>query len=163
MQGSNGRHAAFTGSSGTRRPGEPCRRPPPTRAPSRPACTIRRVSLTTFVLLGLEFLLALPPTRRMWHGGARPGQLVGYLALLLLLGALAIEARPLARYTIPILVALYLFPYLGLGARWQRWRSNLEEGGTGSGGATVIEGHANRIDPTGRAEPGTDGVGRGAR
>ncbi len=130
---------------------------------SRPTCTIRRVSLTTIVLLGLEFLLALPPTRRMWQGGARPGQLVGYLALLLLLGALAIEVRPLARYTIPILLALYLLPYLEPGARWQRWRGGTGERGTRESATTVIEGHANRIDPGGHADRGTDGIGRGAR
>ena len=125
------------------------------------------MGLVTVALLVALFLLALAPSRRLWLDGASLGTRVGYLLVLLAIGFAAIEVRSLARYLAPLLLALYLFPYLGLTARWRRWlgRTDVRQAGTdrpagavgwggrrwrgdgrSTGGPTVIEGQALRID-----------------
>ena len=109
------------------------------------------MGLSTLLLLALLFLPALGPTRRLWHDGVRLDRRVAYLLLLLATGLLAIEARPLERYLLPLLLLLYLLPYLDLPARLRRWRG--QPSGTGAGehrarsvDPTVIEGSSQRID-----------------
>jgi len=118
-------------------------------------------------LLFLLFLLALVPTRKLWIGGIGVGPRTTYLIALLAIGALAVQARPLAKYLLPAAILLYLLPFTGLPERWARWRTRASRdggapgarnvGGTDTGGRvgrgfrrgrpTVVEGHAVRLEP----------------
>ena len=91
-------------------------------------------------LLFVLFLLALLPTRRLWVAGTGLGFRVGYLVTLLVLGLAAVEFEALGKYMVPVLLALFLFPFTGIPAWWERTR---HRGGRGG----IIEGHAVRLDP----------------
>ncbi len=94
----------------------------------------------TLGLLFVLFLLALLPARRLWIAGAGLEWRAGYLAALLGLGLLAIEFEGLGRYLLPLLVLLYLVPFSGLPAWWQRARGRRDRAG-------IVEGRAVRLDP----------------
>jgi hypothetical protein len=94
----------------------------------------------TLSLLFVLFLLALLPTRRLWVAGTGLGFRVGYLVTLLVLGLAAVEFEALGKYMVPVLLALFLFPFTGIPAWWERTRHRGARGG-------IIEGHAVRLDP----------------
>jgi hypothetical protein len=73
------------------------------------------------------FLLALIPARKLWKAGIGLGTRVTYLVALIAFGTLAFEARPLARFMLPVAVLLYLLPFSGLPEWWAR-RSGREPG-----------------------------------
>ncbi|MDA8201900.1 MAG: hypothetical protein M0Z49_03930 [Chloroflexi bacterium] len=97
----------------------------------------------TLSLLFVLFVLALLPTRRLWAAGASLEWRVGYLVALLALGLAAIEFEALGRYLLPILLLLYLVPFSGVPAWWQRARGRGARPG-------IVEGHAVRLDPEDR-------------
>ncbi len=118
-------------------------------------------------LLFLLFLLALVPTRKLWVGGIGVGPRTTYLIAVMALGALAVQARPLAKYLVPAAILLYLLPFTGLPERWARWRTRSSrdggprnartvggsdasghvDGGDRSRRTTVVEGHAVHLEP----------------
>ena len=94
------------------------------------------------VLAALAFvflLLALIPSRRLWHTGVPLWPRVVYLVTLIALGLIAFEARPLARYLLPLIVLLFLLPFSGLPERWTRWRRRTSRGDEAGQGATDID------------------------
>ena len=93
----------------------------------------------TLALLFVLFALALLPARRLWIAGAGLEWRIGYLVTLLALGLAAIEFEALGRYLLPVLLVLYLVPFSGIPARWERWRRRPARD-------TIIEGHAIRLD-----------------
>jgi hypothetical protein len=64
-------------------------------------------------------LLALAPTRRLYVAGRSPGVVASYFAGLWLLGVLVALAPRLARVVVPVLVVLYIVPFLD-------WRAGLD-------------------------------------
>jgi hypothetical protein len=64
-------------------------------------------------------LLALAPTRRLYVAGRSPGIIASYFVSLWLLGVLVALAPRLARLVLPILVVLYIVPFLD-------WRTGLD-------------------------------------
>ncbi len=93
----------------------------------------------TLTLLFVLFLLALLPTRRLWVAGTGLEWRIGYLVTLLALGLASIEFEALGRYLLPLLLLLYLVPFSGIPARWERWRRRPPRD-------TIIEGRAIRLD-----------------
>jgi hypothetical protein len=89
--------------------------------------TIQAMSLplVAALLAFIFFLLAIIPARRLWHAGVALWPRVFYLVVLIALGVIAFEARPLSRFLLPVLVLLYLLPFSGLPERWTRWRQRL--------------------------------------
>ena len=100
----------------------------------------------TLALLFVLFVLALLPTRRLWSAGTGLEWRIGYLVTLLALGLAAIEFEALGRYLLPILLLLYLLPFSGIPARWERWRRRPPRD-------TIIEGHAVRLDADDSTRP----------
>jgi hypothetical protein len=64
-------------------------------------------------------LVALWPTRRLYVTGRSAGFITAYFAGLWLLGLLIVLAPRIARLILPILVVLYVVPFLN-------WRAGLE-------------------------------------
>jgi hypothetical protein len=64
-------------------------------------------------------LLALVPTRRLYVAGRSPGVIATYFVSLWLLGVLVALAPRLARLVVPILLILYIVPFLD-------WRGGLD-------------------------------------
>ena len=94
------------------------------------------------VLAALAFvflLLALIPSRRLWHTGVPLWPRIVYLLLLVFLGVAAFELRPLARYLLPLIILLFLLPFSGLPERWSRWRRRTSRGDEGGQRAPDID------------------------
>jgi hypothetical protein len=74
-----------------------------------------------FVLLAtlVVGLLALAPTRRLYIAGRSPGIIASYFVGLWLLGVLVALAPRLARLVVPVLVVLYIVPFVD-------WRAGLD-------------------------------------
>jgi hypothetical protein len=119
------------------------------------------MGLGLVVLAFVFFLLALIPARKLWKAGIGLGTRVTYLATLILFSTIAFEARPLARFLLPVALLLYLLPFSGLPEWWARRsgrrpeaqasaprtaRSFRGSGGSRNGGATVIDGTAVHLD-----------------
>jgi hypothetical protein len=64
-------------------------------------------------------LLALWPTRRLYVTGRSAGFITAYFAGLWLLGLLIVIAPRVARLTLPLLVVLYVVPFIN-------WRAGIE-------------------------------------
>ncbi len=69
-------------------------------------------SLTFLVLLGAIALLALIPTRRLYLAGWSPRALALYYVGLVALALIVAELRAPARFLIPILVVVYIAPFV---------------------------------------------------
>ncbi len=70
------------------------------------------LSLTLLVLLGAIGLLALIPTRRLYLAGWSPRALALYYLGLVTLALVVAELRAPARFLIPILVVVYIAPFV---------------------------------------------------
>ncbi|MFL5680748.1 MAG: hypothetical protein ACJ77B_09125 [Chloroflexota bacterium] len=57
-------------------------------------------------------LLALPPARRLFQSGRSVGTIAGYYATLVLIGLLLVLAPARGRLLIPVLVVLYVVPFI---------------------------------------------------
>ncbi|HEX8938713.1 MAG TPA: hypothetical protein VF763_01005 [Candidatus Limnocylindrales bacterium] len=69
-------------------------------------------SLATITAFAVVGLVALLPTRRLFLAGLGPRTLLAYLVLLIGLSLLGLEARAGARFLLPLLVGLYLAPFV---------------------------------------------------
>jgi hypothetical protein len=67
---------------------------------------------TFLALLAVIGLLALIPTRRLFLAGWSSGALVAYFLTLVGLGLIVAELRAPARFLIPILVIVYIAPFV---------------------------------------------------
>jgi hypothetical protein len=65
-------------------------------------------------------LLALAPTRRLYVAGRSPGAIATYFICLWLLGVAVALAPRLARLLLPLLVVLYIVPFLNCRAGFDR-------------------------------------------
>ena len=102
--------------------------------------------ILAFVLLVAAIaLLAMVPTRRLFLAGWSTGALTAYFLALVGLGLFVAELRGPARYLIPILVVVYIAPFVTARAGIDRLRGRLG----GSPGA-----------PGGKPSPDTDTAGR---
>jgi len=82
--------------------------------PSRSPRTIRQVSPTTLLLVGIVALLVLLPTRRLQLAGWSRQNLTLYFLGMWALGALVAALPAPARFLIPILLVAYLAPFVTL-------------------------------------------------
>jgi hypothetical protein len=90
-------------------------------------------SLAFVALLGAIGLLALLPTRRLHVGGWKNPALTTYFLILVALGLLVAELRGPARYLIPILVVIYVAPFVITRDGIARVRGRM------GGGPTIID------------------------
>ena len=113
-----------------------------------------RVSwLPLVAIAAVVFALALIPTRRLSLAGWRPAWLAAYLVVLVSLALIAIEMRAGIRVLVPIILVLYVAPFIGAPDRVARAISRLGAGRGGSG-PTVIDGTARPVaDPPAAAGP----------
>jgi hypothetical protein len=79
----------------------------------------RVVSPFLLVAVLVVGLLALAPTRRLYVAGRSPGIVASYFVCLWLLGVLVALAPRLARLVVPVLLVLYIVPFLN-------WRAGLD-------------------------------------
>jgi hypothetical protein len=124
--------------------------------------------LPLLAIAAVAFALALIPTRRLSLAGWRPAWLAAYLVVLMALALLAIELRAGIRVVVPILLVLYVAPFIGAPDRVARAIARLGAGRAGGGAGTIIDGTARPVDgsaPTdGRRDdgPGADASPAGA-
>jgi hypothetical protein len=123
----------------------------------------RRVSwLPVLAVAAVAFALALIPTRRLSLAGWRPTWLAAYFVALLALAVLAVELRAGLRVLVPILIVLYVAPFVGAPEVVARTIARLGAGRGGRGAGTVVEGTARPADEPstatadGSAPPGED-------
>lgn len=77
------------------------------------------IEILAVVVVVAVVVLAVP-VRRLVLSGHSGWTVVGYVALLLVLAAAVTEARPLARYLLPILGLAYIAPFITLGGGLDR-------------------------------------------
>ncbi len=71
------------------------------------------MSWPLFLVAVAAFALALVPTRRLFLSGWKPAPLAFYLGLLIALGVAAVFVRAGIRVVVPILLVLYVLPFIG--------------------------------------------------
>jgi hypothetical protein len=88
---------------------------------TRRSARIIAVVVSPFLLIAVLIvgLLALAPTRRLYVAGRSPGIVASYFVCLWLLGVLVALAPRLARLVVPVLLVLYIVPFLN-------WRAGLD-------------------------------------
>jgi hypothetical protein len=111
--------------------------------------------LPLLAIAAVVFALALIPTRRLSLAGWRPAWLAAYLLVLMALALLAIELRAGIRVLVPILLVLYVAPFIGAPGRVARAIARLGpgQGGRNGGRGTIIDGTARPADGPPSAEP----------
>jgi hypothetical protein len=102
--------------------------------------------LPIFAVAAVAFALALIPTRRLSLAGWRPAWLAAYFVALLALAVLAVELRAGLRVLVPILIVLYVAPFVGAPEVIVRTIARLGTGRGGAGAGTVVEGTARPAD-----------------
>jgi hypothetical protein len=101
-----------------------------------------------FVVLAVAIaLLAMIPTRRLFLAGWSTAALTAYYLVVLALGLFVAELRGPARYLIPILVVIYIVPFITAKDGIARLRGRM--GGT----RPAPRGDPTAAGGTGRAEP----------
>ena len=106
------------------------------------------MSWTLVAIVLVAFVLALAPTRRLHLAGWRAAPLAIYLALLIALAVAAVAARGGVRVVVPILLVLYVLPFIGAPEIVARTVARLGGGGRPPADGPVIEGTATRVvDP----------------
>jgi len=122
--------------------------------------------LPILAVAAVAFALALIPTRRLSLAGWRPTWLTAYFVALLAVAVLAVEMRAGLRVLVPILIVLYVAPFVGAPEIVARTIARLGAGRGGAGVGTVVEGTARPVDePSGAAgvgKSGPSGAGSGA-
>jgi hypothetical protein len=71
------------------------------------------MSWAILAVAAVAFALALLPTRRLFVAGWRPAPLAVYLAILVGLAVAAVFVRTGIRFLVPILLVLYVLPFVG--------------------------------------------------
>jgi hypothetical protein len=72
-----------------------------------------RVSWAILAVALVAFALALVPTRRLFLAGWRPAPLAIYLGVLVALAVAAVFLRAGIRVVVPLLLVLYVLPFIG--------------------------------------------------
>ena len=109
-------------------------------------------SLTFILLVAAIGALALIPTRRLFTAGWRSGSLAAYFGMLFSLGLLIALTRGRVGFLLPILVLVYIAPFVTArdGIRRLRGRTgggSSEAGGAGTGGADSRPGGIKNVTP----------------
>ena len=99
-----------------------------------------RVSWLALAVAALAFALALLPTRRLFMAGWRPVPLAAYLVVLMSLAIVLVLFRAGIRVLLPILLVLYVAPFVGAPEILSRTITRLGPGRGGRGGPVVIDG-----------------------
>jgi len=102
--------------------------------------------LPYLAIAAVAFAFALIPTRRLSLAGWRPAWLAAYLVALLALAVLALELRAGLRVLVPILIVLYVAPFIGAPEIVARTIARLGPGRGGAGARTIVEGTARPVD-----------------
>jgi hypothetical protein len=89
------------------------------RAVGRPYHRAMPLEILIVVLVVAAVVIAVPVRRLMLDGFSRSAVLA-YAALLLILALAVTEARPLARYLLPVLGLAYIAPFITLGGGLDR-------------------------------------------
>ena len=71
------------------------------------------------VLVAVALIVLAVPLRRLHLDGRSNGTVISYAVLLLALGVAVTEARPLARYLLPIIGLVYIAPFI-------TWRGGID-------------------------------------
>jgi len=108
-----------------------------------------------FVLLIIAIaLLAMIPTRRLFLAGWSTGALTAYFLIVVALGLFVAELRGPARYLIPILVVVYIAPFVTARDGIRRLRDRMSgvppaprDGGAPGGGSRAARAQARRPAP----------------
>jgi hypothetical protein len=111
------------------------------------------VSWTLFGAAIVAFVLALLPTRRLFLSGWRPAPLALYLGALMALAVAALFVHAGIRVVVPVLLVLYILPFIGAPEIVARTVARIGSGGGERPGPRIVEGTARDVDPpgTGRA------------
>lgn len=94
------------------------------------------MSPTTLALAGLVALLVLLPTRRLQLAGWRRESLTAYFLTVWLLGAVVAAMPAPAKFLIPLLLVMYLAPFVTLRDGLDRLLGRPRNGGAGGPGGT---------------------------
>jgi hypothetical protein len=110
-----------------------------------------RVSWAILAVALVAFALALVPTRRLFLAGWRPAPLAVYLGILVALAVAAVFLRAGIRVVVPLLLVLYVLPFIGAPAIVARTVTRIGGGRP----PRVVEGRATPVPgPPGTADDG---------
>ena len=98
------------------------------------------MSWLALAVAALAFALALLPTRRLFLAGWRPAPLAAYLLVLMALAMALLLFRAGIRVLLPILVVLYIAPFVGAPEVVARTITRLGTGRGGHGARGVVDG-----------------------
>lgn len=113
------------------------------------------VSWTILAVALVAFLFALLPTRRLFVAGWRPAPLAIYIGALVALALAAVFVRAGVRVVVPVLLVLYVLPFIGAPDAVARTVARLGSRRSGRARRTV-DGTATRVDG---GPPAGTGVG----
>jgi hypothetical protein len=108
------------------------------------------VSWLALGVAAAAFALALLPTRRLFVAGWRPAPLAAYLLVLMALATSLLLFRAGIRVLLPILLVLYIAPFIGAPEVVARTITRLGAGRGGRGARGIVDGEA---DPAGAVPP----------
>lgn len=108
------------------------------------------MSWLALAVAALAFALALIPTRRLFLAGWRPAPLAAYLLVLMALAMSLLLVRAGIRFLLPILLVLYVLPFVGAPEVVARTITRLGAGRGGRGARDVVDG---AISPSGAQTP----------
>jgi hypothetical protein len=122
-----------------------------------------RVSWLALAVAALAFALALIPTRRLFLAGWRPAPLAAYLLVLMALAIGVVLFRAGIRVLVPILLVLYIAPFVGAPEIVARTITRLGAGRGGRGARGIVDAVAGSADARPDDEPPAAAPGRGSR
>ncbi len=118
-----------------------------------------RVSWAILAVALVAFALALVPTRRLFLAGWRPAPLAVYLGILVALAVAAIFLRAGIRVVVPLLLVLYVLPFIGAPAIVARTVTRIGGGRPPrvvDGRATLVPGPPETADDRAAPAPADD-------
>ena len=104
------------------------------------------MSWPALAIAALAFALALIPTRRLFLAGWRPAPLAAYLLVLMALATALLLSRAGIRVVLPILLVLYIAPFVGGPEIVARTITRLGAGRGGRGARGIVDGVAGPSD-----------------
>jgi len=104
------------------------------------------VSWLALAVAAVAFALALLPTRRLFLAGWRPAPLAAYLLVVMALAVSVVLFRAGVRILVPILLVLYVAPFVGAPEILARTITRLGAGRGGRGAREIVDGVARPAD-----------------
>lgn len=104
------------------------------------------MSWTLLAVAVVAFAFALLPTRRLFLAGWRPAPLAVYLGALVALALAAVFVRAGLRVVVPVLLVLYVLPFIGAPDAVARTVARLGGRRGGRGARRIVDGTATRVE-----------------